>query len=85
MGTTKEYYRQIGIDRISRLVALRQSIINKQVSMLIDTSKDNHSAKNTFKFKVMETLIVWIGWKIDITRFFYFELIGELSKKKGSQ
>jgi len=72
----KEYFQQIGIDRLSRLRSLYDIIQAHQVEMLFKTAKDNHSAQHTFKFKAMEGLLGLIGWNIDVTRFLYFELSG---------
>lgn len=72
----KQYYKQIGIDRLSRLSALHAIALEEQVNMLFATAKDNHSAKNTFKFKVLEAMMGLISWNIDVTRFLYIELMG---------
>ncbi len=73
----KEYWKQIGIDKISRLSVLYNIAQAKQVQMLFDTAEDNHSAQHTPKFKVLEECMGLLSWTIDVTRFIYLELIGE--------
>ena len=74
--TIKEYYKQIVIDRISRLSSLHGVILEKQVQMLFDTEESGYKARYTFKFKALEALLGLISWNIDVTRFFYVELMG---------
>lgn len=72
----RDYYKQIGIDRISRLSALHAIALEEQYNMLVDTQDDGFKAKNTFKFKVLEVVMGLISWNIDVTRFLYIELLG---------
>ena len=72
----KDYYKQIGIDRLSRLNSLHGIILEQQVQMLFDTEEAGYKARYTFKFKVLEALLGLISWNIDVTRFFYVELMG---------
>ena len=74
--TIKEYYKQIGTDRMSRLSSLHGIILEQQVQMLFDTEDDGYKARYTFKFKALECLLGLISWNIDVTRFFYVELMG---------
>jgi len=72
----KDYYKQIGIDRMSRLSSLHGIILEQQVNMLFDTQNDGYKAKNTFKFKVLEGILGLVSWNIDVTRFLHIELMG---------
>ena len=72
----KDYYKQIGIDRMSRLNALHGIILEQQLQMLFDTEDDGYKARYTFKFKALEGLLGLISWNIDVTRFLYIELMG---------
>ena len=72
----KDYYKQIGIDRISRLSSLHGDIIEEQYNMLVNTEEAGYKARYTFKFKALEALLGLISWNIDITRFLFIELMG---------